>query len=74
MKNSNIILALFTIALFSACKKDYICTCTTNNVRDVKHIVNSSRRAAEANCMTFKQTSTIAGKDTTISTVCVLSN
>lgn len=74
MKKTNLIVGIIATGIFVACKKDYICTCTTNGIRDTKKIEDVSRRAAETNCMSFKQTSSNGTKDTVIQRTCVLSN
>ncbi len=63
-------LVLSVVALFSACKKDYTCECTTSPGNSVdKHTINAvSKSRAKANCVS----SSFEDNGTKIETNCTL--
>jgi uncharacterized lipoprotein len=51
-----IVLAIATIALLSACKKDWTCECTNNGDVTTRTIKSATKRQAKANCVSTKVT------------------
>ncbi len=56
------------LAFFSACKKDYTCTCTTGSFSSTTTIKDATKRQAQANCVSYKYTS----NNVTVETDCSL--
>ena len=76
MTYKSIIAIAFVATLFSACKKDYTCTCTTagSSTPDIVKIIGVNKKTATANCVSKTTTSTSGTLTTVDVTTCTLSN
>jgi len=57
MKKITLLTAVSVATLFSACKKDYTCECTTGNSTEKYVIKNVTKGQAKANCVSYSETS-----------------
>lgn len=54
------LLAIAAVAIsFASCKKDYTCTCTStgSTTASVTKLIGVSKKAAQANCVSYTETS-----------------
>ena len=75
MKKTTLLTFAFIAITFASCKKDRVCTCTSNQVGATAQKVtylDASKASATANCSSYKYDYTFGSTTETVEVTCAL--